>query len=274
MEVDLLLDPFGARWDDVRATARLAEDAGFGGLWTWDHLAGQAHGRDGVLECWTTLSAVAAVTERVMLGPLVLNVANRRPGVLATMAATLQQVSGGRLLLGLGAGGGKGTPYPAEQRALGLDVPADPVRRAQVADAVEVLRRVWSGTTEPWSGEFHRLDRADGFLRPDPPPPIVVGGFGPRMMALAGSVGDGLNTQAGHPRLRELVAVAREAHAEAGRDPASFLVTVFAGLDRRWVAPDSAGRAHLEEVGVDRVILLVSPPYDRRSIESVAPDPA
>jgi alkanesulfonate monooxygenase SsuD/methylene tetrahydromethanopterin reductase-like flavin-dependent oxidoreductase (luciferase family) len=223
-----------------------------------------------VLECWTTLAALAAVTDRVMLGPLVLNVANRRPGVLATMAATLQEVSGGRLLLGLGAGGGSGTPYPAEQRALGVEVPPDPVRREQVAEAVEVLRRVWTGTTEPWAGEHFSLGRAEGFLRPDPPPPVILGGFGPRMMALAGRIGDGLNTQAGHPRLAELVATARRARGDAGGDPDRFLVTVFAGLDPRWVRPGSSARARLDEVGVDRLILLVSAPYERGAIEAVA----
>src|SRR5690606_1676162 len=111
--------------------ARAAEQAGFAGVWTWDHLAGQAHGVDGVLEGWTLLTALAAVVPRLAVGPMVLNVANRRPGHLATMAATLQEVSGGRLLLGLGAGGGGDVPYAAEQVALGTPVPPDPVRRRQ-----------------------------------------------------------------------------------------------------------------------------------------------
>jgi len=267
MDIDLLLDPFGARWADVRDAAVLAEGLGFGGIWMWDHLAGQAHGADGVLECWTTLSALAAVTERVMLGPLVLNVANRRPGVLATMAATLQEVSGGRLLLGLGAGGGTGTPYPAEQEALGMTVPADPVRRLQVEEAVHVLRHVWTGAVEPWAGEHVTLGSGHGFLRPTPTPPIIIGGFGPKTMALAGRIADGLNLPAEHPRLADLVAVARQAHADAGRDPQRFLVTVFSRLHPRWADPGSPPRATLDEVGVDRLILLVAPPYDHRAIE-------
>ena len=115
MQIDLLIDPFGATWQDVREGAIAAEGEGFDGVWLYDHLAGSVHGQQRVLECWTTLTAIAATVPRIAIGPMVLNVANRHPGTLAVMAATLQEVSGGRLLLGLGAGGGPHTPYAAEQ---------------------------------------------------------------------------------------------------------------------------------------------------------------
>src|SRR5919198_60603 len=127
MKTDLLLIPMSARWAEMRAAALAAEAAGFDGLWTWDHLR-DPDGNDGgpgVPEAWTVLTALAEVTTRVALGPLVLNVANRVPGVLANMAATLQAVSGGRLLLGLGAGGHRRTPYAAEQAAIGQRVNTD-----------------------------------------------------------------------------------------------------------------------------------------------------
>src|SRR5262245_33009880 len=175
MHVDLLFDPFGGRWEDLREACLMAEAAGFDGVWLYDHLAGSVHAAPHVLECWTTLTAIAAAVPRITVGSLVLNVANRDPGTLAVMAATLQEVSNGRLLLGIGAGGGHDTPYAAEQFALGRTVPAAPTRRRAVEAAVGTLRQVWSGAA----------GGVTGFLRPDPPPPVIIGGFGPKMAELA-----------------------------------------------------------------------------------------
>jgi alkanesulfonate monooxygenase SsuD/methylene tetrahydromethanopterin reductase-like flavin-dependent oxidoreductase (luciferase family) len=183
-----------------------------------------------------------------MLGPLVLNVGNRHPGVLANMAATLQTISGGRLLLGLGAGGSRRTPYAKEQAAIGARVEGDAVRAQRVVDAIALIRTLWAGEA--------------GFLRPAPPPPIIVGGFGPRMAAIAGRHGDGFNTQAFHPQLGDLVRIARDAHAASGREASRFVTTVFAGLEEHWLRSDSRARQMLERVGVDRLVLLVNPPFD------------
>jgi len=255
MKTDLLLIPMSARWADMRAAALAAEDAGFDGLWTWDHLRDPDDDGDGpgVPEAWTALTALAGVTRRVSLGPLVLNVANRPPGVLASMAATLQTVSGGRLLLGLGAGGNRRTPYAVEQAAIGQSVERDAVRAQRVVDAIALIRRLWSGES--------------GFLRPEPPPPIIVGGFGPRMAAIAGRHADGFNTQAFHPQLAQLVQRARDEHTASGRDASRFVVTVFAGLDERMLRADSRARQSLERAGVERLILLVPPPFDAGEIK-------
>jgi len=249
MRTDLLLIPMSARWADMRAAALAAEEAGFDGLWTWDHLRDPDDaGGPGVPEAWTVLTALAEVTHRVMLGPLVLNVANRHPGVLANMAATLQTISGGRLLLGLGAGGSRRTPYAVEQAALGQSVEPDAVRAQRVVDAIALIRTLWAGQA--------------GFLQPDPAPPIIVGGFGPRMAAIAGRHGDGFNTQAFHPQLGDLVRIARDAHAASGREVSRFVTTVFAGLEERWLRGDSRARQMLERAAVDRLILLVGPPFE------------
>ena len=248
---DVLLDPFGASWVQVREAAVAAEAAGFDGVWTYDHLAGSVHNRSRVLECWTTLTAIAASVPRITIGSMVLNVANRDAGTLAVMAATLQEVSDGRLLLGVGAGGGRDTPYAAEQQAFGRRVAGDRARRRAVESAVETLRQVWTGAA----------GGAAGFLRPEPPPPVVIGGFGPKMSELAGRVGDGINLSASHPRLDSLLEIARAAHREAGHDPDRFLVTASAGLGAEWLDPDSDRRRRLEAFDVDRLVLFVGPPY-------------
>src|SRR3954452_5933547 len=242
MHVDLLFDPFGARWRDVHTGAVAAEHAGFDGVWLYDHVAGSVHGESHVLECWTVLSALASTVPRIAIGPMVLNVANRSPGTLAVMASTLQEVSGGRLLLGLGAGGGRDLPYAHEQYALGRDVPGDRVRRANVEACITTLREVWSGAA----------GGVGGFLRPDPPPPIVLGCFGPKMAEVAGRLGDGIN--ASGPSLASLLRVAREAHERAGRDPSQFLVTTSTGGDAQDVE-------RLAGLGVHRALVFVRPPF-------------
>jgi alkanesulfonate monooxygenase SsuD/methylene tetrahydromethanopterin reductase-like flavin-dependent oxidoreductase (luciferase family) len=191
------------------------------------------------------LSALAAVAPGVALGPMVLNVANRPAGVLAAMAATLQDVSSGRLLLGLGAGARPGTRYAREQEALGLPVYGDAQRRTSVARYVEDVRRTWA---------------ADGFLHPEPAPPLVLAAFGPKMAELAGRLGDGINVRATDPKLADLVAVARDAHAAAGRGSAPFVVTAFTELHDRWLPWDGPDRARLARLKVDRLVLFVSPP--------------
>jgi alkanesulfonate monooxygenase SsuD/methylene tetrahydromethanopterin reductase-like flavin-dependent oxidoreductase (luciferase family) len=143
----------------------------------------------------------------------------------------------------LGAGGGRDTPYAAEQWALGREVPGDATRRAAVEEAVTTLRAVWSGSVEG----------VGGFLRPDPPPPIIIGGFGPKMAELAGRVADGINVPGG-PGLPRLLEVARTARAAVGRDRSSFVVTVSSDL--------SAGAlGRLEALEVDRAVAFVRGPF-------------
>ncbi len=255
VHVDLLVDPFDAEWPRLRDLAVGAEERGYDGVWTWDHLSGVVHGQRHVLEGWTVLSALATVTSRVMLGPLVLNQLNRDAGLLAQMAATLQEVAEGRLLLGIGAGTGPTSPYAAEQAALGREPPGDAARRDALVEYLARLREVWSG----------EVAGIGGFLRPSPPPPLIVAGFGPKMAALAGAHADGLNTQAALPDLEAVVATARD----AASDPGAFLVTVFAGLGPVWLDPDSAERRRLAAIDTDRLILVASPAQDPGDL----PDP-
>lgn len=185
--------PIGVCIRTVRATpdqwlesARRLDAAGYGGVWAWDHFVGKGDRTVPVVEAWTILSAAAATTRRVTVGTFVLNVMNRHPAVVARMATTLQAVSGGRLVLGLGIGG-----HPAEHRALGIPFPDAPERVARLEEAVAVLRALWTGGPVTRPSPFYPLDDAIVGPVPDPPPPIVIGGETAAGARLAGRIGDG-----------------------------------------------------------------------------------
>jgi alkanesulfonate monooxygenase SsuD/methylene tetrahydromethanopterin reductase-like flavin-dependent oxidoreductase (luciferase family) len=170
-----------------------------------------------VLECWTTLSAVAAVTSRLTIGTLVANVMNRHPAVLARMAATLNEVSGGRLVLGLGIGG-----HPAEHEAYGIPFPGVPERVARVEEAVGVLRALWTGGPVTRDSPFYPLRDAVALPSPNPPPAVIVGGQSPGGARLAARVGDGWTTRP--DLLDRLRPVYEDASATLGRSPGPIVV--------------------------------------------------
>ena len=120
MRFDLQINPGTSIWPIARDAALAAQDAGFKTLWTVDHLAGDVMQAPDMPECFTLLGALAGVTSTIELGPLVVNVGNRHPAILANSAATMQQISGGRFVLGLGAGASPNSPFAAERRAIGL----------------------------------------------------------------------------------------------------------------------------------------------------------
>ncbi|MGZ8528826.1 MAG: LLM class flavin-dependent oxidoreductase, partial [Candidatus Limnocylindrales bacterium] len=185
--------PIGVSIRSIRATAewwlesaRRLDAAGYDGVWSWDHFIGKGDRTVPVLEAWTILTAAAATTRRVTVGTFVANVMNRHPALLARMASTLQEVSGGRLILGFGIGG-----HPAEHRALGIPFPDAPERVARLEEAVAVLRALWSGGPVSRPSPFYPLDEAQVSVGPFPPPPIVVGGETRAGARLAGRIGDG-----------------------------------------------------------------------------------
>ena len=129
-------------------SARRLDAAGYSSVWAWDHFVSRGDRTTPVLEAWTILSAAAVVTERVTIGPYVVNVMNRHPAVLARMASTLQAVSGGRLALGIGIGG-----HPAEHEAYGIDFPEPAARATRLRETIAALRALWSGGPATLDGE-------------------------------------------------------------------------------------------------------------------------
>ena len=238
-----MFDPFGVRVDEVLAGATAAGEAGFGGVWLYDHLAGSVHGRDRVLECWTTLSAIAATVPRIMVGPLVLNVANRPAGTLAVMAATLQELSGGRLLLGIGAGGAQPRTRPSRRHlgvtcramlAVGRRSPTRSPRSERCGEATGGRRRFSATRARP----SHRRGR----VRPQ----------------------DG---RAGRCRWRWCQPAWGTSVAGAARR-GPLRPRRGGGRPRpvpgdRLGAPNPAALADLEELGVHRAVVFVGPPFEQ-----------
>jgi alkanesulfonate monooxygenase SsuD/methylene tetrahydromethanopterin reductase-like flavin-dependent oxidoreductase (luciferase family) len=124
-----------------------------------------------MLECWSMLAAASTATRHVRLGSFVSNVMNRHPAVLARIVATVAQLAGGRLELGIGAGG-----HPAEHEAYGIPFPPRPERAGHLREAIEVLRLLLAGGPADYEGEHYRLRGAHAFPVPRPKPRIIVGG--------------------------------------------------------------------------------------------------
>ena len=170
-------------------SARRLDDAGYSGVWCWDHFMGRGDQAVPVVECWTILAMAAAQTSSVTVAPFVLNVMNRHPAVLARMASTLQIASGGRLILGIGIGGA-----PKEHAAYGIDFPEAPERVARLEEAIAVIRALWTGGPVTRESPFYPLREAPAHPVPDPAPRIVIGGETAAGARLAARIGDGWST--------------------------------------------------------------------------------
>ena len=127
------------------------------------------------LEPWTLITYLMARYPRMRFCPSVLNQGWRSPALLAKMAAVLQLLSGGRLIMGIGAGWKEN-----EQRAYGYAFPPDKVRLDQLEEAVQILHKMWTEDSPCFQGKYYSIDNAYCFPRPDPVPPLLIGGFGPK----------------------------------------------------------------------------------------------
>ena len=268
------------RWPELAAMARAAEECGFDSLWVGDHLLYRGGGRRerGPWDCWTTLAALAAVTERVALGPLVACTAFHPPGILARQAAAVSELSGGRLVAALGAGWNE-----VEFRAFGL--PFDH-HVSRFEEAFTIIRRLLAGERVTFDGRWHSVD--DAVLLPPlaARPKLMVGANAPRMLAITLPHVDAWNTwftpygntAEGFAQHNAELSAAAE---RAGRDPATLersacvLVEAGAAGERpRDVEAIPARRlaAHLQALaaaGADEAILVLDP-ITEESIRAVA----
>lgn len=276
-------------WDGVHRVARAAEACGFDSVWVSDHLFldwskyGGPSDPQGSLECWTTMSALAAATSRVRIGSLTLCNDLRNPGLVAKMAATLDLLSRGRLDVGLGAGW-----YEAEYNAAGIEFSSARTRITRLGEAAEIMGRLLGGEELTYEGEHYELRGA--ICRPlphqQPRPPIWIGGKGDLLLATAARIADGWNFSwlGSFDVYRDRAQAADKACENLDRDPLTLRrsagVYVLAGrdegdLNRRFErlvestppgvlrGSDSDAAVSLEQFRVDHVAGTVGEVIDR-----------
>jgi alkanesulfonate monooxygenase SsuD/methylene tetrahydromethanopterin reductase-like flavin-dependent oxidoreductase (luciferase family) len=263
------------RWPEYVAMAHAAEAAGFDSIWVGDHFLYRDDGRPerGPWEAWTLLAGLAAVTERVRLGPLVACLAFHEPAVLAKVAATVNEISGGRLVCAVGAGWNR-TEFDA------FGIPYDH-RASRFEEAFAIVRGLLAGERVTFEGTWHRCE--DAVLLPQAlsPPALMVGSTGPRVLAATLPHVDVWNTwfdwygntPQGFASVRSTIDAACE---RVGRDPSTLersacvLVRLGDGPGERPEEPGvvvltgtpdriAAGIRAMGEAGADEVILVCDP---------------
>ena len=263
------------RWPEYVAMARAAEEAGFDSIWLGDHLLYRGDGRPerGPWEAWTLMAGLAAVTRRVTVGPLVACAAFHRPGIIAKMAAGIDELSGGRFVLGIGAGWNR-TEFDA------FGIPYGP-RGARFEEAIAVIGPLLAGERVTLKGDYASVE--DAVLLPPPARrvPLMIGSSGPRVLRAAlpwaavwntwfdlfGNTPAGFESESA--KVSALV-------GEAGRDPSSIersacvLVVLDREANERPLSDDhppleggpadvAAFLRELADAGADEAILVASP---------------
>jgi probable F420-dependent oxidoreductase len=287
-------------FEQAKAAALWAEAQGFHSVSLNDHFVSQDGGVDvPQLECLTTLTAIAALTERVELVPSVVAAAYRSPALLAKMTATIDRISGGRFVLGIGSGWNV-----AEFEAHGYLFPDAAERLDRLEETIEVVRTMWTADDASYHGRYFSIERASSRPRParQPHPPIMVGGSSTRLLSIAARHADIVNlipptahgkdfikdpdatVRFDRPRLRSRIALLRRLAEEAGRDPAGIELSgfvlanistdpghpVFERLSRRlgFAGVDEARRSPVALIGTPEQV--VEGLHDRIGADGVA----
>ncbi|MDN5914332.1 MAG: LLM class flavin-dependent oxidoreductase [Pseudonocardia sp.] len=241
----------------------------FDSLWLADHFYGFDQKTDPFLEAWTTLTWLAARHENVLLCHHVLGHGYRPPALTAKMAATLQTLSGGRFILGIGAGWRE-----QEYAAYGYDFPKPSVRFAQLEEVVQICRLMWTQEDPSFSGVHFGIDGAAAPPLPDPVPPVCIGAGGEKVgLPMVGRIADMWNapTRGTVEDWNRRLGIVHASAERAGRDPASIEVSVT--LERALPATDQDSEKLVEELseharrGVHHVVMDFGNP---RSTEPVA----
>ena len=222
-ETEGQMDGASARWSDLLAMTHKAEEIGFDSVWVTDHFIHREEGLEdrGPWECWSLMAAIAAVTSRVEIGSLVLCTGFRNPALLAKMAETVDEISAGRLILGLGAGWNE-----PEYKAFGY--PFDH-RVGRFEEAIQIISGLLKDGAIDFRGRFYSAE--DCVIRPRGPrakgAPILIGSNGERMLELTAQYADIWNawfsdTDNDVEKIKPLLAKVDAACLKVGRDPKSL----------------------------------------------------
>jgi F420-dependent oxidoreductase-like protein len=233
--------PYAAQpWDGVREIAAHCEQTGWDAVYFADHFMPNSGGLDApdgdVLECWSVIAALAVAVPRVRLAPLVTSVTYRHPAVVANIAAAVDQVSGGRLTLGVGAGWQEN-----EHAAYGLALGTVRERMDRFEEAIQVLRSLLREPRTTLSGQYYEL--LDAPCQPAPVQrslPLLIGGGGERRtIPLAARYADHWNTWTTPRQLAHKVSVLRAQCDQIGRDPSDIHVStqalLYLSTDKKWL---------------------------------------
>jgi F420-dependent oxidoreductase-like protein len=228
-------------FDHVVDLAMTAEGSGFDSVWVMDHffqLPPMGGPDQPMLEAYTLLGALAARTQRVQLGTLVTGVTYRNPGVLAKIVTTLDIVSRGRAILGIG-----GAWYDVEHQGLGVEYPSDGVRLDMLEEAVQICRAMFTGDDVSFTGKHYRLEHARNLPRPVQAggPKIMIGGGGEkRTLRLVAQYADKCNVTGDVSTFARKVEILHHHCADVGRDPAEVDITWMSPLILTSSEPNTA----------------------------------
>jgi len=248
MRIDLHINQALAPVADVVDCAIRADRAVYDAVWVLDHLASMepARNKGQMLDPHTLLGAIATHTKRVRLGVLVNNVTVRPAEVIAGATATLDLISQGRAVLGLGAGAAPDTYFASEHAALGNVLnPSMQARHDRLLDTLARVRAIWSGDH----------DKNLVFPKPTTPIPVVVGVNSVALARRAAQAGCGINVRGSHPKASEILACANPSVGE-------WSSSVWFAYDKALTDATHPRIAEMEKQGVERVILLTSSPDD------------
>ena len=274
-------------WEEMRQIARAADEGGLDSIWVGDHLIfrDEVTGTRGPMEAWTMLAGLAEATTRVEIGPLVAATSFHSPAMLAKMAATVDEISGGRLVLGLGAGWNE-----VEYRAFGF--PYDN-RVSRFEEAFHIITTLIRHGSIEFDGRFYTHQEMELLPRPRPDMKVMVGSNGPRMLRIGAQEMDAWNTwfvwfENDPEQLKNLIGEMAQACEDVGRDPAEVERTAalyvqlergggrIAGSENRPKAAPMRGShqeiaeslAEFADVGLDHAMIVLDP-IDTAAVEEL-----